>query len=95
MIEVTEVEGYPVTFSGEFDTLLIIAEDQPGTINAITGYLLNKKINVAFLKVGRNQRGGEAIMIIETDQPIPDYLVDFVSSFPWVRLARLMPRMDE
>jgi L-serine dehydratase len=95
MIEITNIEGYPVNLSGEYDTLLVISEDQPGTINAITGWLLNKKINVAFLKVGRNQRGGEAIMIIETDQRIPDYLVEFVSVFPWVKTVRNIPRLQE
>ena len=95
MIEVTELQGYSVNFSGELDTLIVIAEDQPGTINTVTGWLMNQNINVAFLKVGRQQRGGEAIMIIETDQPIPSPLVKSISEFDWVRWVRRVRKLGE
>jgi L-serine dehydratase len=84
-IEVTEVQGYTVSFSGDLDTLLIIAKDIPGTINEVTDRLVKRNINVAYLTVGREIRGGEAIMIIETDQSIPHSLVVDISLLEWVR----------
>lgn len=88
LIEITQIKGYRVNFGGEYDTLLVIAQDRPGTINAITGWLLKHHINVAFFRVGRKQRGGEALMIIETDQPVPDYLVEAIEDFDWVHWVR-------
>ena len=95
IIQITEVEGYPVNFSGQYDTLVVIADDQPGTINAVTGWLLAQKINVAFLKVGREKRGTQAIMVIETDQDIPDRLVQDLQNFSWVHWVRDINKLSE
>lgn len=95
MVEITELQGYPVSISCELDTLIVISEDQPGTINGITGWLLGQNINVAYLKVGREQRGGQAIMIIETDEPVPDPLVRTIQGFSWVRWVRKIDRLKE
>lgn len=95
MVEITEVQGYPVSFTGEYDTLIVIAPDQPGTINTITGWLANQAINVAYLKVGRQQRGGEAIMTIETDEPIPDRIVAKIYRLAWVNWVRKIGRLGE
>jgi L-serine dehydratase len=85
MIEITNIEGYSTRFSGEYDTLLVIAKDRPGTINAVTGWLLEHGINIAFFKVERRNRGGEAIMVIETDEPLPEMVVEAIQDFWWVR----------
>jgi L-serine dehydratase len=95
LVEITSIEGYEVRFGGQYDTLLVIAEDQPGTINAVTGWLLKHNINVAFFRVGRKQRGGEALMIIETDQPIPDPLIEAIEDFEWVQWVRKVNKMGE
>lgn len=94
LIEVREIEGFDVHFSGAYDTLLVLADDRPGTINAITGWLLGHGINVAFLRVGRKKRGGEAMMVVETDQPIPDQLLDPVRELANLRWARLVPKVS-
>ncbi len=88
MIEITAIQGYGVHFTGEHDALIVVAEDRPGTINAVTGVLLLRHINVAFSRVERKQRGGEAIMIFETDDAIPSELVEAIEDFYWVRWAR-------
>ncbi len=95
MVEISNVQGYAVSFSGEYDTLLVIADDQPGTINAVTGWLLNQGINVAFLKVDRQTRGGEAIMVIETDQNIPEAMLNELEAFPWVHWVRDINKIGE
>jgi L-serine dehydratase len=95
LVEITNIEGYEVRFGGQLDTLLVIAEDRPGTINAVTGWLLTHNINVAFFRVGRKQRGGEALMIIETDQPIPDPLLKAIEDFDWVRWVRKVNKVGE
>lgn len=95
LIEVTSVQGYPVRFTGELDTLIIIAGDQPGTVNTVTGWLRTKEINVAYLRVERDQRGGKAMMVIETDQTIPDTLIRIIHSLPWMHWVRKINRLEE
>lgn len=95
LIEISELQGYSVHFSAELDTLIIIADDQPGTINAVSGWLAAHKINIAYLRVKRDQRGGEAIMLVETDQPIPPALIQGLVSLPWAHWVRQIPRLSE
>lgn len=95
LVEITNIEGYAVNFSGAHDTLLVIAEDRPGTTHAVTGWLLEHNINVAFLRVGRKQRGGAALMIIETDHAIPDDLIEAIEDFDWVRWVRKVDKVGE
>jgi L-serine dehydratase len=93
-IEVTEIDGYRVSFGGEYDTLLVLAEDRPGTVNAITGWLLERQINVAYLRVERQKRGGKAMTIIETDDPLPDEIIEAIEDFNWVQWVRRVPKVD-
>lgn len=94
MVNVSNIQGYAVDFGGEYDTLLVIAEDRRGTVNAVTGWLLDHDINVAFLRVGRRKRGGQAMMIIETDEPIPPNLVEALEDFSWVEWVRVVPKVE-
>ena len=95
MVEIRAIDQYPIRFTGEHETLLVAAEDRPGTIHAITGLFLEYHLNIAFSRVERRQRGGEAIQIFETDDPIPDDLVDAMEDFYWVRWARHIPRLND
>lgn len=95
MIAITRLDGFPVNLTAEFETLLIVGEDRPGTINMLTGKLYEKQINVAFFNVARDQRGGQAIMIVEMDQPVPDDLVDYIQGLEWVRAVRKISRLKE
>lgn len=95
LIEINKLEDYPVSFNGDLDCLIVIANDQPGTINKITGWLFEHHINVAFFTVNRQQRGGQAIMTIQTDQPIPTNLVAELSRLPWAHWARAIRKLED
>ncbi|HID35077.1 MAG TPA: L-serine ammonia-lyase, iron-sulfur-dependent, subunit beta [Anaerolineae bacterium] len=95
MVEIRAVNGYPLSFTGEHEALLVVAEDRPGTLHVITGLFLDYELNIAFSRVERRQRGGEAIQLFETDDAIPDELVEALEDFHWVRWARHIPRIIE
>jgi L-serine dehydratase len=94
MVEITHVDGYDVRFGCEFDTLLVLAEDRPGTINQVTGWLARQGINIAFLRVERDRRGGDAIMIIETDHMVDPLLLEAFEGYAWVRWVRQVPKVE-
>jgi L-serine dehydratase len=95
MVEITNIQGYEARFGGEYETLLVISRDRPGTINAVTGWLVEHNINIAFFRVERQHRGGEAIMIIETDDPIPEALIEAIEDFSWVHWVRNISKVSE
>ena len=94
LVEITEVDGYGVHFGCEFDTLLVLAEDRPGTINQVTGWLARQGINIAFLRVERDKRGGDAIMIIETDHMVDPQILEAFEDYVWVRWVRQVPKVE-
>ena len=95
MVEIQAIDNYPISFTGEHEALLVAAKDRPGTIHAITGLFLRYRVNIAFSRVERQHRGGEAIQIFETDDQIPDELVAALADCDWVYWARHIPRLTD
>ena len=74
-IRVSNLDGIEVDFSGESNTLIVRNQDRPGCITEVSAALSKEKINVATMQVFRHKRGGSAVMVVETDQPIPQNVV--------------------
>jgi L-serine dehydratase len=90
-ILITEIDGYAVELSGDYYTLISIHQDKPGIIALVTHLLSQENVNIAFMRVSRQQRGSQALMILETDQPIPEHALTSIRSIPAVQLAMLVP----
>jgi L-serine dehydratase len=95
MVAIQRINQYDIRFTGEHETLLVVAKDRPGTVHAITGLFLQYHLNIAFSRVERQQRGGEAIQLFETDDNIPPGLVATLETFDWVHWARHIPHLGE
>jgi len=87
-ILITNIDGYQVEFTGEYATLFMRHEDQKGVISRVTTVLAQHDINIATMKVSRKDKGEEASMIIETDHPISDHVVDELTKIKDVLSAR-------
>ncbi|MBW3660162.1 MAG: L-serine ammonia-lyase, iron-sulfur-dependent subunit beta [Gemmatimonadetes bacterium] len=94
-VKVTEVNGREVEITGEFDTLLVVADDVPGTTAQVTRLLAERAVNIAFLEVTRRKRGGEATMIVQADQSIPRDVIEAVQGFEWVKSVRRLQKVTE
>ena len=76
-IMLNELDGITVNCTGSCPTLIIRNEDSPGLVAEVTSVLYGKKVNIATLQLHRDKRGGYAVMVIETDQPVePDTIRD-------------------
>ena len=67
-IRITEIDGYPVEVSGSHHTIVLVAEDIKGSIARIATLLAEDGVNIATLRLTRQQRGGDAFMVIEVDE---------------------------
>ena len=56
----------------EMPTLIVHNMDQPGHVAEVTSMLSHKSVNIANMSLYRDKRGGRAVMVVETDQPIPE-----------------------
>ncbi len=84
---VTEIDGYPVEVSGNFHTIVLVAEDIKGSIARIATILADHNLNIATLRLTRKQKGGDAFMVIELDDPAPESARDAIDALSWVRWA--------
>jgi L-serine dehydratase len=87
-IEIVEVEGFKVSFSVMTHTLVIIADDIPGSIAHISGAIADKNINIANMFVSREEK--LANMVIEVDQDVPNEVLEKIRSFGWVHYVQLI-----
>lgn len=70
-IRVCEIDGLTANFCGDYPTLIVRNNDQPGHVMAVTAMLGHKGINIATMQLFRESRGGTAAMVIECDQEVP------------------------
>lgn len=71
-ILIAKLDGIEVNFSAEKPTLIVHNVDQPGHVAQVTSMLAEKQVNIATLQLYRDKRGGYAVMVIETDQEVPE-----------------------
>lgn len=83
-IQIIEVNGNEVDFSGMYETLIIDHKDAPGVISNVTTILYSENINVAFMRVFRNHKGKEATMIFEMDNKVNSELIEKIKNIELV-----------
>jgi L-serine dehydratase len=84
---VTEIDGYPVEVTGNYNTIVLVAEDVPGSVARIATILADDGINIATLRLTRKERGGDAFMVIEVDEQPDEKVRADIRTLPWVRWA--------
>ena len=94
-IVVNKIDGIDVNFTGDFNTLIVRNQDESGSVAAITSILSQVHINVANMSVNRHRRGGDALMVIETDQHIKPRQVEFLSELPGILSVTYYDKEDE
>ncbi len=77
-IRVSMLDGMDVNFSGETHTLIVRNQDQPGCITDVSTVLNLCGINIATMQVFRARRGGSAVMVVETDQVVPESAIEML-----------------
>jgi D-3-phosphoglycerate dehydrogenase len=82
------VRGIPMEARLGAHMLYIHNQDKPGFIGTLGRTLGDAQINIATFHLGRDVPGGDAIALVEVDQPIPDYVLDQVKKLPHVLQAK-------
>ena len=95
IIVVNKIDGIDVNFTGDFNTLIVRNQDESGSVAAITSILSQVHINVANMSVNRHRRGGDALMVIETDQHIKPRQVEFLSELPGILSVTYYDKEDD
>lgn len=83
-VRVNAIDGMEASFSGDYPTLIIRNEDRPGLVAEVSGLLSAHFVNIATMQLYRDRRGGLAVMVIESDEPIPPGLLDDLRAQPGI-----------
>ncbi|WP_033169026.1 L-serine ammonia-lyase, iron-sulfur-dependent subunit beta [Selenomonas sp. ND2010] len=75
-ILITNIDGYSVELTGQYPALITIHRDRPGVITQVTQILSRYEVNIAFMRVSRQNRGETAMMIMELDDQPADDVVE-------------------
>lgn len=91
-VRLTRIDGVKVMFTGEYHSLIVVHKDHPGVIANVTTILSKCHVNIAYLRVYRENKGGVAYMIIESDEEITQETVDAIEKNPFVKDTMLIRR---
>lgn len=90
-IMVTKIDGYDTELRGNSHTLLIAHIDRPGIIARVTSLIAWDGVNIGFIKSSRRGKGANALMIVETDQPVSPEAFVLIANQPDVTKAMQVP----
>lgn len=93
-VEITQIDEFSVLLTGAYHTLVVAAQDQPGTVAAISGVLSQHGINVATMRVDRTGRRKDALMTIEADDAVTDAALAEIRAFQWLQTARRIEKIS-
>ena len=85
---ITEINGFRLEAIPHGHMLVTRNKDVPGVIGRIGTILGNHNVNISRFHLGRRERGGEAMAVIETDAALRDETLDELRSFEQVISAR-------
>ena len=94
-IMVNRLDGVDVNFSGDYNTLIIHNKDDRGHIADVTTTLSRARVNIANMSLCRDSRGGNAIMVIETDEKVPPVVIQFLREFAGIIHLTYYEKEDE
>ncbi len=89
---IVRLDGYHFDALPEGHLLFVSNDDRPGIIGLVGTTMGSNGINIAYMNVGRDRSGGQAIAILNLDSEVPEPVLDDIRRSPgitWVRTAKL------
>lgn len=83
-VKIVRLNQIDVDFTGEYSTLIISQTDRPGVVAHITKVLSEREVNIAFMRLFREEKGAKAFTVVESDERIPDEVVEQIQENPLV-----------
>lgn len=90
-VEITNIDGFSVSLTGKYNTLLLVYKDVPNMISRVTNSI---HVNIASFYCDRSAKGQEASMTICLDGEINQKVVDFLSLIEDVYMIRYIKKLE-
>lgn len=83
-VMVTNINGYDVSVTGDYYTIIVNYTDIKGVISKVSSILSIDGINIATMNVSRKSKGKEATMIIEIDGSVSNTTINKIKEIELV-----------
>ncbi|MBU5454128.1 L-serine ammonia-lyase, iron-sulfur-dependent subunit beta [Caproiciproducens sp. MSJ-32] len=94
-IEIVEINGSKVHFTGSYDTIITTHRDIPGTVAKVTNILYSSAINIAFMNLERKQKGKIATMTFELDSKVDKTLIEKIKKVEGIEKVILIEKVED
>ena len=83
-MKIVRIDHIDVEFTGEYSTLIVHQMDKPGVVAHITQALSEHNVNIAFMRLFREEKGAAAYTVVESDEKIPVAVLDQIRTNKYV-----------
>lgn len=95
VIRIKEVNGFDSNFTANSHTLIVEADDVPGSIAFISSVISRDNSNIATMTVSRKGKNDRACQVIEMDSGIKPITLEYLKQLDWVHSALYIPDIDQ
>ena len=81
-MKIVRIDNIDVEFTGEYSTLIVHQQDKPGVVAHITQALAENNVNIAFMRLFREDKGAAAYTVVESDEYIPEEVLTRIRTNP-------------
>ncbi len=81
-MKIVRIDNIDVEFTGEYSTLIVHQQDKPGVVAHITQALAEHNVNIAFMRLFREDKGAAAYTVVESDEHIPEEVLARIRTNP-------------
>ncbi|MCL1469785.1 phosphoglycerate dehydrogenase [Argonema antarcticum] len=86
-IRITDIDDFPINVPPSQHMLFTVHRDMPGIIGKIGSLLGSFNVNIASMQVGRKIVRGDAVMVLNLDDPLPEGILTEILKVPGIRDA--------
>ena len=90
----TKINNFSVNLDGKYNTLLVVYEDVPGVISAVTRIIQEDNVNIASLHCDRSGKGKDASMCICLDGELSKCCLHAVSELKNMYIVRYIKKLE-
>ncbi|MEO9805949.1 MAG: L-serine ammonia-lyase, iron-sulfur-dependent subunit beta [Reichenbachiella sp.] len=95
VVKIVEVNGFTAGFSANLHTIIIEADDVPGSITFITSVIAQDDCNIATMTVSRKGKNDLACQILEMDSGLNDITLQYLRNLKWIHHVIYIPDIDK
>lgn len=89
-VRIVRINRVEVDFTGEYSAVIVIHQDKPGVVAHISRCLGEYHVNIAYMKLYREAKGAAAYCIVESDERLPENVVEEIEENEHVQKAILV-----